>query len=95
MRRKMVLVAAAVSLALGSSVATADPADARRNLGGNLPAGAVCIDPGAVELNAQAAANGGCLCIAVPEGPTFKNGGRGGECPAGIGRVTIDRNPGG
>lgn len=84
MRSKLILVAAAASLALGASMATADPAEARRNLGGNLPAGAVCIDPGAAELRGRAAANAGCLCIVVPGQPAFKNGGRGGPCPPGI-----------
>ena len=84
MRHRLVLVAAAASFTLGASVATADTAEARRNLGGSLPAGAVCIDPGAAELGDRAAARAGCLCIVVPGQPAYKNGGRGGDCPRGI-----------
>ena len=84
MRLRILLVATMTALTLGGAVATADPADARRNLGGTVPQGAVCIKPGAVQLQGEADANAVCLCVSVPGGPTYKNVGRGGDCPPGI-----------
>jgi hypothetical protein len=90
MRRTLVVLAAATSLALGASVATADPADARRNLGGTVPADATCVKPGTVILTDKAETNAPCVCYVPPTGGRFHNLGRG-DCPAGIPEIKINR----
>jgi hypothetical protein len=85
-RRRILFVGVLTALSLGGGVATADSADARRNLGGTVPQGAVCIKPGGVELQGAADANAVCICVSVPGGPTYKNVGRGGDCPPGTTR---------
>ena len=89
MRRTLAVVAAATSLAFGASVATADPADARRNLGGTVPADATCVKPGTVILSDKAETNAPCICYVNPSG-RFHNLGRG-DCPAGIPEIKINR----
>jgi len=84
MRRRFVVLAAATALTLGGGIATADSADARRNLGGTVPQGATCVKPGGGELQGRAGDNAVCLCVRLPDGTTYKNVGRGGDCPRGI-----------
>ena len=89
MRIKLGLVVAATSLALGASVATADPADARRNVGGTVPADASCVKPGIVNLADTPFSTTPCVCY-VNDAGRFHNLGRG-DCPAGLPEVKIDR----
>jgi hypothetical protein len=90
MRTKLALLVAATSLTLGASVATADTADARRNVGGTVPADTSCLEPGAVVLPAGADARVPCVCYITPAGDRFHNLGRG-DCPAGIPEIKINR----
>jgi hypothetical protein len=89
MRRRILLVAAMTALALGGGVATADTADARRNVGGTVPADASCTKPGTVVLTETAFANTPCVCYGIEAGK-FHNLGRG-TCPEGLPEIKIDR----
>ena len=89
MRRRILLVVAMTALALGGGVATADTADARRNVGGTVPADAFCLRPGAVVLTDTAFDNVPCVCY-VDEFGKFHNLGRG-TCPEGLPEIKIDR----
>ncbi len=89
MRRTFVVLAAATALAVGGGAATADPADARRNLGGNIPAGASCVQPGVVVLGEGGLENAPCVCY-VTEFGRFHALGRG-DCPSGLPEIKIDR----
>jgi hypothetical protein len=90
MRTKLAFVVAATSLVLGASVATADTADARRNVGGTVPADTSCLKPGVVVLGERADARVPCVCYITPAGERFHNLGRG-DCPSAIPEVKINR----
>ena len=89
MRRRIMLVVAMTALALGGGVATADTADARRNVGGTVPADSFCLRPGAVVLSDTAFTNVPCVCY-IDEAGKFHNLGRG-TCPEGLPEIKIDR----
>jgi hypothetical protein len=97
MRRRLGIVAGTTWLVLAAAVVTAAPAGAR-NVGGTVPAGATCVQPGGVVLTDQAASVVPCLCYSTEFG-TFRNvggtGPSGGDCPPGVNRIKIDRNVGG
>jgi hypothetical protein len=90
MRRTLTRSAAISSVALAAVVVLAGPAEARRNVGGTLPAGATCVDPGVVVLPAQADAAVPCVCYAL-DGQRFRFLGRAEGCPPGFPEVKIDR----
>ena len=89
MRRRLGRVAATTGVALALAVMTATPADARRNVGGTVPADASCTKPGAVILTETALANTPCVCYVILPGK-FHNLGRG-SCPEGLPEIKIDR----
>ena len=95
MRRRLGLLTATTALALAASVATAGPAGAR-NVGGTVPVGTDCLEPGRVYLGGQASSKVPCVCYGNASG-TFRNLGRGGTdaCPEPLTWVKIDRNVGG
>ncbi len=93
MRRKLGRLAATTGVALALAVMTATPADARRNVGGTIPADSFCLKPGTVVLTEEADANTPCVCYVVESG-RFNNLGRG-SCPEGLPEIKIDRNVGG
>jgi hypothetical protein len=67
MLRRLALVLTATALALGSSVVTAGAADARRNVGGTMPAGAICVSPGQSQARSDRADEVlSCFCWFVP-----------------------------
>ena len=90
MRRRLALVVTATSLALGLSLATAESADARRNVGGTVPVGTSCVKPGTVVLPERAEVNAPCVCY-VLDGRRFHNVGRGDTCPSGLPEIKINR----
>jgi hypothetical protein len=90
-RRRLGFLTVTTWLALTAAVVTAAPAGAR-NVGGTVPAGATCIEPGGVILAGQAQVP--CICYSTGMG-IFPAVGRGEECPPGAQRVKIDRNVGG
>jgi hypothetical protein len=95
MRRRLGRLAATTAAALALSVMIATPADARRNLGGTLPEGTTCVQPGGVVLGDPASSTAPCVCYSNESG-TFRNLGRSAEeCPRGADRAKIDRNVGG
>jgi hypothetical protein len=89
MRRTLTRSAAISSVALAAVVVLAGPAEARRNVGGTLPAGSSCLEPGAVVLPAQADTRVPCVCY-VNDAGRFHFLGRG-ECPPGLPQIKIDR----
>ena len=89
MRRNLRRVAATTGVALALAVMVATPAEARRNLGGTIPADSSCLKPGAVVLTDQAFANVPCVCYVTDPG-RFHNLGRG-TCPQGLPEVKIER----
>jgi hypothetical protein len=92
-RRTLGRLTATTGVALALAVMIATPADARRNVGGTVPADSFCLKPGAVVLPEQADANVPCVCYVVESG-RFHNLGRG-SCPEGLPEIKIDRNVGG
>ncbi len=94
MRRKILLVVAMSALALGGGVATADTAEARRNVGGSLPFGATCEQPGAVVFEGDLATRVPCICISTEHG-LFPYVAGSENCPRGAQLVRIARNVGG
>ena len=84
MRRRLALLTTAAALALGAAVAVASPAEAR-NLGGSVPAGAICVGPGQATVGSP---NSGlpCICVVLPDGSVARNVGKGPDtaCPPGI-----------
>jgi hypothetical protein len=102
MRRTLALLLTATSLALGGSVVTAGAAEARRNVGGTVPADAVCYSPGRSEARSDRANDVlSCFCYVAPAPGERNVGGTipGGTttCPPGIlkQRQRPDRNVGG
>ncbi len=94
MRRRILLVVATATLALGGGVATADTAEARRNVGGSLPQGATCEQPGAVVFGGDLETRVPCICISTEFGVfPFVAGSQ--DCPRGAQLVKISRNVGG
>jgi hypothetical protein len=90
MRRRILLVVAMTGLALGGGVATADTADARRNVGGTIPADSYCLRPGAVVLTGQAFDTVPCVCYVTLAEERVHNLGRG-SCPLGLPEIKIER----
>src|SRR3712207_1766781 len=58
MRRRLARLAATTGVALTVAVMTATPADARRNLGGTVPADAICLTPGSAQARSDVAGSG-------------------------------------
>jgi hypothetical protein len=92
MRRRLGVLAGTAGLVLAASIATAGAAEAR-NVGGSVPTGADCVQPGGVVLAEQSMAP--CICYSVAGVGVVSAVGRGGDCPKGVDRVKIDRNVGG
>jgi hypothetical protein len=90
MRRTFTRSAAISSVALAAVVVLAGPAEARRNVGGTVPADAACVKPGVINLAETPFANTPCVCYVTLEGGRFHNLGRG-DCPAGLPEIKIDR----
>jgi hypothetical protein len=84
MRRRLALLTASGALVLGAAVIAAAPAEAR-NIGGSLPAGAICVTPGQASYGSP---NSGlpCVCVVLPDGSVARNVGKGPNtaCPPGI-----------
>jgi len=84
MRRRLALLTASGALMLGAVVIAAAPAEAR-NLGGSVPAGAICVRPGQATVGNP---NSGlpCICVVLPDGSVARNVGKGPDtaCPPGI-----------
>ncbi len=89
MRRTLGRLGATTGVALTLALLTATPADARRNVGGTVPADAFCLKPGTVVLTEQAHANSPCVCY-IDEFGKFHNLGRG-TCPEGLPAIKINR----
>ena len=89
MRRTLGRLGATTGVALTLALLTATPADARRNVGGTVPADASCTKPGTVVLTETAFANAPCVCYGIEAGK-FHNLGRG-TCPEGLPEIKIDR----
>ena len=70
MRRTFGRLAATTGVALALAVMVATPADARRNVGGTMPAGAICVSPGQSEARSDRAHEvPTCVCwVVLPDG---------------------------
>jgi hypothetical protein len=97
MRRRLGVLAGTTGFVLAATIVVAGPAEARRNVGGTVPQDSSCVYPGGAQFQDPATPALPCVCLSVPNVGTISNeGGRpGGECPAGLTRVHIDRNVGG
>jgi len=97
MRRRLGVLTGTTSLLVAAAVVVAAPAEARRNVGGTVPAGSTCVYPGGAQFQDAAAPALPCVCLSIPNGVTvsYEGGKPGGDCPAGLTRVRIDRNVGG
>jgi hypothetical protein len=101
-RRRLALLLTATTLAVGGSVLTAGAAEARRNVGGTVPADAICLSPGHSQARSDRADDVlSCFCWIAPAPGERNVGGTvpGGttNCPPGILKQMQrpDRNVGG
>ena len=94
MGRRLGALAGTTGILLAATIVAAAPAEARRNVGGTVPEGSVCVYPGnGTPRSAQAAAVVPCICIVVPgvDGARRNVGGTGpsgGSCPPGLTKTT-------
>jgi hypothetical protein len=97
MRRRLGVLAGTTGLVLAASIVVAGPAEARRNVGGTLPEGSICVYPGGAQFQDPAKPVLPCTCVSILDQVTISlEGGKpGGACPSGLTRVRIDRNVGG
>jgi hypothetical protein len=102
MRRRLGVLGTTTWVLLTAAVVVAAPAEARRNLGGTVPADAVCFSPGQTQArSAQANTSLSCFCYVLP--PTGQRAVSGPEaagsttCPPGIltQGAHLDRRTGG
>jgi hypothetical protein len=89
MRRTSGRLAATTGVALALAVLVATPADARRNVGGTMPAGAICVSPGQTQARSDRAGEVlDCFCWFVPPAGERNVGGNvpnvETNCPPGI-----------
>ena len=64
-------LAATTGVALALAVLVATPAEARRNVGGTVPAGATCLSPGHSEARSDRADDVlNCFCYIAPAPPS-------------------------
>jgi hypothetical protein len=84
--RAVAVVAFAAALLLGGSVAVADPAGARRNLGGTTPGAEGCVQPAGALVVDRNSSTVPCVCVDTPLGGVVLNAGRKPDttCPTGI-----------
>ena len=101
MRRRLGLLSVTTWLVLAGVVVTAAPAEARRNVGGSVPEGSICLSPGSAQArSANATSVLSCFCVIYPA-PKRNVGGSepagGTDCPPGILKQEQrpDRNVGG
>ena len=102
MRRKLRRLAATTGVALALAVAMASPAEARRNVGGTVPADAMCLSPGQAGARSDRADDVlSCFCYVLPPRGERNVGGNipagSTTCPPGILKQAQrpDRNIGG
>jgi hypothetical protein len=85
MRHRLVLLGTATSFVLAVTVATAGPAEARRNVGGLVPE--TCVAPGHAVIRSDGPGLGPtCICVIENAGGTVVAGPNE-KCPPGILRL--------
>jgi hypothetical protein len=85
MRHRVALLGTVTSIALAAAVATAAPAEARRNVGGLVPE--TCVAPGHAQIKTNGPGLGAtCVCVIEDAGGTV-TAGPNGKCPPGILRL--------
>jgi hypothetical protein len=90
MRRRLGVLAGTTWLLVTAAVVVAGPAEARRNIGGSLPAGSTCVYPGGAQFQDSEPPPLPCVCVSLPDGSTmsWEGGKPGGECPPGLAPTT-------